>query len=569
MDESEDRPERLSDTPGTGGGERESARSRLRARLAGVLEGVRGRPSGAGAVGLTAVGVAAVLRFYRLGAESLWLDEAFTWSHVTQTYQFWELVFVLPTEDVHPPLYYLVVDVWVTLAGTSEAALRLPSAVFGVATVGLIYLLGARLFDRWTGAAAAALLSVSSFHVYFSQEARMYSLLAALTLASFYFFVDIAGDRAHPRTAVLGYLLASTLLVYTHVYGLFVVVAHQAYLLALLALSNRDWPLLGEVKRPSISLREWAATSVALFALTAPWLVVLLNRIPAVSKGKCSSIGWIPQPCLQSVANIVSEYCFYCGTPELFPQVFGGDPAGGLFFPAILVGVVGLAGLGLLGRNSGGMALPGRRELMLLLWLLVPVLLPFVLSYAVAPILMPRYTIGASLALFLLVGKGLRTLPVPLSVIVAGIVLVGLIAPLAPFYGDTQKQQWESTAAAVESEADEDALVLVSESHFVIPYQYYARRDAENAGGIDDDATREAVRRALGDHQNVWLVLSRAQDGPLTGHLQSLGFVSVHGDTSRQICIFHFKRGGDSKNLEEAAIAGPCSNATESPATGF
>lgn len=563
MDDPEERPERSSDTPGTGRRAGESVRTRLRARLAGALDEVRGRTSRAGVAALTAVIGAALLRFYRLGSESLWLDEAFTWSYVTQIYQFWELLFVLPTEDVHPPLYYVVVDLWVALAGTSEAALRLPSVVFGIAAVGLIYLLGARLFDRWTGAAAAALLSVSSFHVYFSQEARMYSLLAALTLASFYFFVDIAGDRAHSRTAVLGYLVASTLLVYTHVYGLFVIVAQQAYLFPLLVLSHRDWPFVGRYSKPSVSLREWVATGATLLVLSAPWLLVLFNRVSHFAQGQCSSLVWIPEPCLGSVANIVTRYCFYCGNPQLFPHALGGDPTGGLIFPAVLAGVVGLAGLGVVGRKNSAVGRPDRRQWMVLLWLLVPVVVPFVLSYAFAPILMPRYTIAASLAMFLLVAKGLRTLPVSLGVLLAGIVLIGLLAPLAPYYADTQKQQWDAVAPAVESEADEQALVLVSQSHFVTPYQYYAGRDAENVAGIDDDATRSTVKGAVSDYESVWLVLSRARYDPMAEHLQSLGYVSVRADTSRQICIYHFTRDANAAKLAEPPPAAACSNVTE------
>ena len=86
--------------------------------------------------------------------------------------------------DVHPPLYFLGLHVWVRLVGESVFGLRLPSVFFGLVGISATYRLGRVLFDRRTGLAAALLLGTHSFLLYYMGEARMYSLLLALAVLS-------------------------------------------------------------------------------------------------------------------------------------------------------------------------------------------------------------------------------------------------------------------------------------------------------------------------------------------------------------------------------------------------
>ena len=82
-------------------------------------------------------------------------------------------------------LYYVLLRAWIHL-GDSEFTVRCLSVLFGVLTIPATYALGARLFDRATGLLAAVLLSVHSFHIAFSQEARGYSLLSLLLVLTSY-----------------------------------------------------------------------------------------------------------------------------------------------------------------------------------------------------------------------------------------------------------------------------------------------------------------------------------------------------------------------------------------------
>src|SRR6476661_1671820 len=91
--------------------------------------------------GLLLFVIALVPRLYRLGAQSLWLDEGGTWSEVTgRTGKGWlALLGELFSKDAAYPLYHILLKAWVTLAGDSEWALRFPSALAGAATVTVLY----------------------------------------------------------------------------------------------------------------------------------------------------------------------------------------------------------------------------------------------------------------------------------------------------------------------------------------------------------------------------------------------------------------------------------------------
>ena len=109
----------------------------------------------------------------------------------------------------------------------------------------MIYKVGRILFDKKVGIVSALLLALSVFHVRHSQEARMYSLLAFLTLLSFYFFAKILKKRG--GKTVLLYIISSLFLMYTHVYSLFIIMAQNIIIFTQFILCHKKifsdhWP---------------------------------------------------------------------------------------------------------------------------------------------------------------------------------------------------------------------------------------------------------------------------------------------------------------------------------------
>ncbi|MFN2167749.1 MAG: glycosyltransferase family 39 protein, partial [Anaerolineae bacterium] len=215
------------------------------------------------------------LRFYRLGAQSLWNDEGTSVALAQR-----DLVSMTQdaARDIHPPLYYWLLGGWVRLFGTGEAAVRSLSALLGVVLVALTFTLGRLLAGRWTGLVAAFLAAVNPFQVYYAQEARMYMLLAVLTAGSMLALVLLV-DRARP---VLPAFVALALLeaagLYTHYSFAFVVAALNLAYLLWLALT---WRAAASRGVPARRLAHWLIAQAAVLLLYLPWLPTALRQVTA------------------------------------------------------------------------------------------------------------------------------------------------------------------------------------------------------------------------------------------------------------------------------------------------
>ncbi len=209
-------------------------------------------------VGLLAL--AAAFRSYDLGARALWVDEANGVLMARQGVA--ELVARLKL-DSNPPLYYLLLSGWMSIFGDSEAALRSLSVVCGVALVGLVFLCGRRMFSVETGMLAAVLLTFSPIQIFYSQQARMYVLLALLALLSAsWLWRGIATGRRRFVGACGGATLAA---LYVHNCALYLLPAHAVVLLWSGALRRKPW--------------SWLTCAACIGAGYAPWVPVLRAQL--------------------------------------------------------------------------------------------------------------------------------------------------------------------------------------------------------------------------------------------------------------------------------------------------
>lgn len=175
--------------------------------------------------------------------ESLWFDEAYTLYIVRDEGRLPDGLsstarYVLDSlrqaverarEDVHPPLYFVLFDVWTLLAGESPYAARLPSALFGLVGLAATYALGRRLFDRPTALIAVLILGTASLFLYYTREARMYTLLLALAALATLAYLRWVEQPTILRTICCAVLLAA--LPYTHYAGGLLPLTHLVHLL--------------------------------------------------------------------------------------------------------------------------------------------------------------------------------------------------------------------------------------------------------------------------------------------------------------------------------------------------
>jgi 4-amino-4-deoxy-L-arabinose transferase-like glycosyltransferase len=220
--------------------------------------------------------LATALRFHRLEAQSLWNDEG---NSARLSERSISLIVEGTASDIHPPLYYLMLHGWRSLLGDSEFALRALSAFAGVAVVAGTYGVARMLLSRTVGALLAPLLA--ALHpalVYYSQEARMYELLALWAVLATLLFVRWLGAQRRSLWLALAYVLVTAAGLYTHYFYPTVLAAHGFVLALWLLLSWRQsssGSLISHAWRP---LLRWGALVFVALLLYLPWLPIFVRQ---------------------------------------------------------------------------------------------------------------------------------------------------------------------------------------------------------------------------------------------------------------------------------------------------
>ncbi|MGD9148398.1 MAG: glycosyltransferase family 39 protein, partial [Anaerolineae bacterium] len=225
--------------------------------------------------------VALGLRLVRLSFQPLWWDEG--WSLFFATIDPGSML-ERTAVDIHPPLYYLLLNLWLKLCGTSAGSARLLSVFLGTATVPLLYAMGRRMLGPRSGLAAAFLLAISPLHIYYSQEVRMYVLVTLLGLAATYFARQWNPGR-WAGGIWLGYVLAATAALYTQYYAGFLLLALNLVIL-IRWLRRRKVGSLPAA--PVRGLGSWLGAQVAVFLLFLPWLWYASGKLLSYVRFKVS-----------------------------------------------------------------------------------------------------------------------------------------------------------------------------------------------------------------------------------------------------------------------------------------
>jgi len=233
------------------------------------------------ALGLALISLLFVLALtlHGIQTQSLWLDESWTaaaiYHDVRPPETFNESLRQIAASiqatieqvraDVHPPFYFVLLNLWVRVMGASEFMLRLPSALAGMLALAGIYALGRQWFNRKVGLFALLLLGTSGFYVYYAREARMYTLYLALIVLATWAYSGW-WHKPHWGRAIL-YAIFAAAAFYTHYVSVFVIIAHLSHHL---------------LTRPT----RWFWLPFALTTiLVAPWLPIAYQQLQAHPSG--------------------------------------------------------------------------------------------------------------------------------------------------------------------------------------------------------------------------------------------------------------------------------------------
>ncbi len=472
--------------------------------------------------------VGSSLRLYELGKESFWIDEAATVYTTQQKAS--EIIDDIYTTTIHvpeyfddggtPPFYYVLANYWTKIIGLSEAKLRFLSVIFGTISIYLIFLIGKMIFNYKVGLVSAFIFSINYLHIYYSQEARTYSLVVFLTLLTVYFLLNaLKQKKAHYWIA---YVLSSTLLIYTHYFGFFVLMFEFLFLLIF-------W------KSYRKSLKSIILSGIGIFILYIPWIPALLRQIAdreylSIYLGKniiydlarifVQLNSWFTPDletriALRSVYHSIGNFTF---ASFLNITLLGWLTMISILSLTALLGWYFISSVFIKNRKIITDNLKDKKYVFLLMWFLVPILVPIAITLITptSPVFgFVQYTIFASPAYYLIVSKGIIESKKYRTILILVVILS--LLPLYSYYANFNKQQWRETAEYLKNNRAVDEIVLVNKANHVLSLGYYYE-NMENVEGVKN--VEEMLPKIVGKKKFI-LVYSSENYGDPRGNLKA------------------------------------------------
>ncbi|MGE5679901.1 MAG: glycosyltransferase family 39 protein [Bacillota bacterium] len=438
------------------------------------------------------------LRLVNLGNLSLDFDEIY--SVKLSTMDFSGIVNAT-SRDFHPPLYYFILNLWTSVFGRSEFAVRIPSLTFGLFSIWAVYLIAKYIFDERTALFASFLFALSHLNVRFAQDARMYSLLVLLAVLAMFYLLKLTNEQTIKNFA--WFVLLNVLLLYTHVYSFFIISAEYFYFLSLYFLDREAFKK---------GLPWFFHAAVIILLLFAPWIFIFSKQFLLAQK-----LLWIPKATFWGFFESLIEYSgSFLLSFVLLPLIV-------LSLFSVSIGLKKNPGalLNLLESASISFSLKNiKNNYFLLLWLLFPILLPFTISQFLSPIFLMKYTIAASVAFILLASGGYREIHIP-AFRYTIIILVAAFS-LLNFKNDWSvptKERWKEAINFLDQSADQKDLIAFNAGVSRYLYDYYSNRSniptlslEPGEDQLNRDSLKSLLSPYLSKYEKIWLVVSHSRD---------------------------------------------------------
>ena len=477
--------------------------------------------------------LAAGLRFYQLDGQSFWADEG---NSVALAQKSVGAIMESAAADIHPPAYYLLLKLWGGVFGLGEKDARSLSALLGVILVWGVYLVGSALKNKRTGLLAALLAAINPFLIYYSQEARMYQLLAVTGVFTAYALLqwwEDAPDSGNipPLAASAIYFVFALLGLYTHyAFPIHLVTLNLAFLVWLF-LRRSD----GLLRALLHYFLPWALLQGLVLLFFLPWMSTALHQLQT----------W-PRPevhlnALQALGHTLR--LFTCGAIPC--------PLSLWVQPLVAIFTLGLIGWGMW-RQVRFRGLDLARALLVLLWLILP-LVAMLVTGTFTPTFF-KFLLLAAPAWLLLLALGLDAVGIPSirrprredidaaalrSYIVTPILFLLLALPAIPslnhYYNDpaVARDDYRGIAAYLKAVyRPGDAIILDAPGQIDVFSQYdhglapvYPLPETRP---IDADATRARLDSILQNVDRIfaiyWATEQADPDGVIEGYLADHAF---------------------------------------------
>jgi 4-amino-4-deoxy-L-arabinose transferase-like glycosyltransferase len=388
-----------------------------------------------------------VLRFFDLGRESLWLDEAVTYYNTNSTNigDVWTAAY----NDRSPPLHFIAL--WgVRLLGSNEFWLRFPSACAGIITIIVIFFLAKEILNEKVGLISALLLAVSPFHIFYSQEARFYAFAVLFVAFSYYAFFRACKGREWYDWALFGVACAAAF--YSHFYtGFATITLFLGYFI---------------IRLKEFDFSKWNGKITSIYAIIPNdfkfyvfgGTVALILVIPI--------IGSFLHQNQYFLTRIFNWGLNFWNVPlATFTAFSYSNDIIAIFF--IILMIVGLWQMWHFNKYTATA---------LGIFLFIPVMISMYLS-----VLIPfnvRYHLYIITIFLVIVGIGIGSLAELLNknygVYIALVLIILLsIVPLSSYYSNLQKEDWRGFSANLQKITQSGDIIVPLPDYMVNPLQYY------------------------------------------------------------------------------------------------
>jgi len=401
----------------------------------------------------------------------------------------------LVAQDVHVPLYHTLLHFWQIAFGQDIFVARMLSLVFFVGTIIMTYVLATyALGRRGVGLFAAFLVAISPFMNWYGSEARMYTMLAFVTVLHAFFFVKLLRLSGSARWVL--WVLTGIIGVYTHYFFIFVLLSEFATVLA--------------IRKKSLDkhlLRNVIISGVVIAISLLPWLYYVYSL--GLANNTQPALG---APTAGDLFDTYAQFIFGFQTPLVNTLIVSLWP------------IVVLLAFFALQRAKRKVPL----EITLFVFLaVIPVLSAFVISITIKPFYLSRYLIVSLPAVFIFVAWLLTRYRRRVAVVVSSIlvVMVGLLFTVQAISPNTPvKEDYRQVVDYLDANASASDVVVLAAPFTIYPVEYYYKGEARlttqpiwnrfEPGGVPpyNVATVAAETKLNVDaYQHAWLVLSYDQ----------------------------------------------------------
>jgi mannosyltransferase len=431
-----------------------------------------------------------ILRLWKLSAQSLWLDELHNMIEADPSLSWDQLFSYLKCCDQHPPLYFFIERLVFTAFGQTEGIARSVSVVAGTVSVWVMWLLGKEVYNKGLGYIAAIFTCVNYYNILYSQEARGYIFAFLFAALSFLYFIRLI--KAPFRRNIILYAVFTLLLLYSHYYSLFAVASQGLLALLFIFLEEKG---TGRARL----FKAFLFSGIIIIIGYAPWVPFLLE----MSNIKSFWIG-----------NVSHDFMFtffknYFGDAETLMPIL-------TLLLIVYVTHVSLSSQENTSRNVKNNPLQFS-FLIILGWISVTYITPYLRSVLVVPMLYPRYTIVVLPAILLALSFGVEAFKIKVIKygITALVVILSLIDIFAvkKYYTSVHKTQFREMSGFVVAENKDNYPVINATTSW--HQEYYLKKFGSKAKLITGD--KEAIADSIANNNPQW-------------NLKGFWIVGAHGE---------------------------------------